>query len=134
MDIKSGVFKPCESTPEKIPHFALYVKDKFNLSDTAYREITQLSSSLPSLYKIKELSNQINSSFEILSAPSGISGVQQSFQQRLSYRLQNVELYPGEVIKVKLTGDGTYIAKHIHVFNFAFTLLNESKTCQSVFW
>ena len=39
----------------------------------------------------------------------------------------------GETLQVKLTGDGTYIAKRIHVVNFPFTLLNEGSIAMSVF-
>ena len=34
-------------------------------------------------------------------------------------------------LKVKLTGDGTFIGKHIHVVNIAFTLLNEGNCAMS---
>ena len=110
--------------------FALYVKDKFNLSDCAYLEISQLSSSLPCL---KKLSNALNSEFDIVPSPCGFTGVQQSFKARLTCRLQQLKLTAGETVQVKLTGDGTYIARSIHVINFAFTLFNEGSLAQSVF-
>ena len=34
-------------------------------------------------------------------------------------------------IKVKLTGDGTNIGKHLHVVNFAFTILDEGDAAYS---
>ena len=49
------------------------------------------------------------------------------------YRLQQLKLNSGETIQVKLTGDGTNIAKHVHVVNFAFTLLNEGSLASSPF-
>ena len=134
LDLCTGTFtkqkkQPC--TKEDIAHFALYVKDQFTLSDVAYREITQLTPSLPSLLKVKALAQDLNSSFEIVPSPNGFIGVQQSFKTRLLYRVQQLELNPGDVIKVKLTGDGTNIAKHLHVVNFAFTLLNEGPLASS---
>lgn len=137
VDLTKGTFNPCNNVTvtsiEKLPHFALYVKDKFNLSDSAYLEISQLSSSLPRLFKIKQLTNELNSEFDIVPSPSGFPGVQQSFKSRLLYRLQQLKLNIGDIVQVKLTGDGTYIAKSIHVLNVAFTLLNEGPAALSVF-
>ena len=69
-------------------------------------------------------------------SPSGFIGVQQSFESRLLYRLQQLKInkWRNSTVQVKLlTGDGTYIAKCIHVLNFAFTLLNEGSAALSVF-
>ena len=137
LDLTKGTLTPCrnlgEPSSENLTNFALYVKDKFNLSDSAYLEISQLSSSLPRLFKIKKLSNALNSEFDIVPSPCGFTGVQQSFKARLTCRLQQLKLTAGETVQVKLTGDGTYIARSIHVLNFAFTLLNEGSLAQSVF-
>ena len=35
------------------------------------------------------------------------------------------------LVRVKLTGDGTNIGKHLHVVNFAFTLLDEGDLAYS---
>ena len=37
----------------------------------------------------------------------------------------------GRMVRVKLTGDGTNIGKHLHVVNFAFTLLDEGDLAYS---
>ena len=51
----------------------------------------------------------------------------------LLVRLEALNLGDGEKIKIKLTGDGTNIAKSIHVVNFAFTLFNEGSAANSPF-
>lgn len=134
IDLNKGVFtsyKEDTSLGNNLTHFALYVKDQFSLSDQAYREISQLTPSLPRLYKLKELSKGLNSEFDIVPSPDGFIGVQQSFKSRLLHRLKYLKLSPEEVIEVKLTGDGTNIAKHLHVVNFAFTILNEGSLASS---
>jgi hypothetical protein len=134
IDLTKGVFTSCKedtSLANDLTPFALYVKDQFSLSDQAYREISQFSPSLPRLYKLKELSKGLNSEFDVVPSPDGFIGVQQSFKSRLLHRLKYLQLGPEEVIEVKLTGDGTYIAKHVHVVNFAFTLLNEGSLASS---
>ena len=96
---------------------------KTNFPLSAYREISQLTPALPRLLHLKQLSKELNSKFEITSCPSDIPGVQQSLKVCLLRRLRQLKLCPGETIQIKLTGDGTHIAKHLHVVNFAFTLL-----------
>ena len=106
---------------------------KTNFPLSAYREISQLTPALPRLLHLKQLSKELNSKFEITSCPSDIPGVQQSLKVCLLRRLRQLKLCPGETIQIKLTGDGTHIAKHLHVVNFAFTLLNEGSLALSVF-
>ena len=79
IDIQSGRIVPYTkevSDSEKQAYFALYVKDQFSLSDCAYRELSQLTPSLPRLYKLKQLTKEINTEFDILPSPSGYTGVQ----------------------------------------------------------
>ena len=69
----------------------------------------------------------MNNKWNIHLTPSG-NGVQQSISDRLLVRLKALIIKSIPVpttLKVKLTGDGTFIGKHIHVVNIAFTLLNE---------
>ncbi len=69
----------------------------------------------------------LNLSFDIVPAPSGLTGVQQSLKSRLTSRLNNLKtLSPGDMIQIKLSGDG-----NINVVNFTFTLLNEGTLTQS---
>lgn len=133
IDLQKGAMVPCkkEGNGEDQAHSALYVKDQFTLSDFAYRELSQLTPTLPRLHKLKELTKELNSGFDIVPSPDGFIGVQQSFKARLMYRLQYLTLSHGEAVQVKLTGDGTNIAKHVHVVNFAFTLLNEGSAALS---
>ena len=82
----------CSLSANDLTHFALYVKDKFSLSDAAYREISQLTLDLPCLYKLKELSKDMNTQFEIMPSPSGTVDVQQSLKARLFVRLNALTL------------------------------------------
>ena len=72
----------------------------------------------------------MNSGFEIRSAPDGINGVQQSLREQLKIRISELikhlpkDKIPG-TIQVKLTGDGTQIARGLSVVNIKFTVLEE---------
>lgn len=81
--------------------------------------------------QVKKLANSINSELEIFPSPNGIVGAQQSLRARIIVRLislientkENTDL--SSTIRIKLTGDGTRIAKGFNVVNFAFTILEE---------
>lgn len=89
-----------------------------------------LTKDIPHLYKIKDVTRDLNSKFDVMPAPDGVTGVQQSLQSRLLVRLRNL-MDPNETIQIKLSGDGTGIAKHINVINFTFTLINEGKVAST---
>lgn len=120
VQLSSGKFVHKATKPsfsdDDMARFALYVKDQFSLSDSAWREISQLSPMLPSLCNLKELTGELNSQFTIEPSPNGNTGVQQSFKSSLLYRVQQLKLEPDETIKVKLTGDGTYYIAKLIVF------------------
>ena len=79
------------------------------------------------------LTRTLNSEFEIRSAPNGIVGVQQSVRARIMVRLtQLIEKAPNpsdvpSTIRIKLTGDGTQIARGLSVVNIGFTVLEEGQ-------
>ena len=114
--------------------FALYVKDKFSLSDEAYHEMSMLSKSLPRSKRLKDLVRQLNTKYNIITAPNG-GGVQQSLTSWVLLRLQQMFVDPaveskfasGKHIRIKLSGDGTVISRSLHVVTFTFTMLDESK-------
>ena len=105
----------------------LYVKEKFGVSNQAYHEMSIACKSLPRSWKLKDRVKEMNNKWNIRLTPSG-NGVQQSISDRLLVELKALIVKSIPVpttLKVKLTGDGTFIGKHIHVVNIAFTLLNE---------
>ena len=82
----------------------------------------------------------LNSKFNIRSCPNGIIGVQQSLKSRIVQRLtvfiqraskDGVTL--PDTIKIKLTGDGTRIARGLNIVNIAFTIVEEKNKACSVF-
>ena len=134
IDLDKGTFtKPQHersTSKEELNHFALYVKDKFTLSDAAYRELSQLTSSIPRLHTLKVLSKSLNSEFNIFEAPGGV-GVQQRLKPRLLVQLKALSLKPGDIVQIKLTGDGTNIGRSVHVVNIAYTILNDLTSVSS---
>ena len=118
---------------------ALFVKDKYSISDQAFHELSMITPGLPSSSTIKKLATSMNSKFNISPCPNGIIGVQQSLRLRIAYHIksllektkENADQFPS-TIRVKLTGNGTRIARGLNIVNFAFTILEEGAKAQSV--
>ena len=112
---------------EAIINKYLYAKDKFNVSNEAYHEIAMLNQDLPRSHVIKSKAKELNSLFDIKAIERGVEGYQQSIRGVLTLILEHyLKLMTNEsfptTIRVKLSGDGTWIGSKLHVINFTFTL------------
>ena len=109
----------------------LYLKDKFNISNEAWHEISMKANGVPNTYSIKKRINEINSKWALRPTPGDAEGVQLGFAESLREHIvrlqQNGEIKDGETIKIKLSGDGTNIGKRLTLVNFTFTILNEKE-------
>ena len=75
----------------------------------------------------------LNKEFNIKAAPNGITGVQQSLIARVEARLRKIiPKMPDIKIHVKLTRDGTQIARGLTVVNITFTILEGGDQAYSV--
>ena len=128
-----------ELTPENkdaIVKQTLYVKERFNVSDKAYHELSMIHPSLPCWSTINKVAKNINSCCDIYPTPGPILGVQQSLKKRLTTRLQIlVNKHPSikdeAYIRVKLTGDGTRVSRSMHIIVIAFSILNGNENPNS---
>ena len=119
-------------------NMTLLIKDSYNISGGAYHELAAICKSLPRHYKIKQRIRKLNELWNIRPIPHGI-GVQQSLEQRLHIRLEHLlkvsphdaEFVKKQLVRVKLSGDGTNIGKRLHVVTFTFTLLEEGNKAHS---
>lgn len=143
IDIASRAYSqkdiPTSSTKDNT-RSVLYIKDRFSVSNEAFHELSMVSN-LPNSSKIKTLTRTLNSEFEIRSAPNGVVGVQQSVRGRIVVRLtQLIEKAPNpsdipSTIRIKLTGDGTQIARGLSVVNIGFTVLEgQNRACMFSIW
>jgi len=115
-----------ETTSEDGISTHLYAKDKFNISHSAYHELSMINKKLPRSHLIKAKLNQLNSSFHIKPIGRGVQGFQQSIKTILpniiaSYIRKN-SFQVMELVKVKLSGDGTWVGNKLHLISITFTL------------
>ena len=135
------VFGQSEITDNELDtiNMLLFVKDKYDVSGRAYHEFATVCKQLPRHYKLKRRISELNTLWSIRPTPNGTCGVQQSLKDRLLLRIKQLhKVAPKDAqfrtqkkIRVKLSGDGTNIGKHLHVINFTFTLLDEGSKAYS---
>ena len=100
----------------------MYLKDKFNTSNEAWREFSVKD--MPKLSQITKRINELNTSWNLICTPGEAEGVQVKFEDSLRKQLTRLDLKEN-TIKVKLSGDGTQIGKRLKIVNFTYTILNE---------
>lgn len=113
----------------------LYIKDKFGISDEAYRALCS-ATDLPSINQLKKKQEQIKqNSGDIVPTPTDSVGFQRDFVPQLKQRIAKLQsaglVKIGDEIRVKFSGDGTWIGKTLHVVNFTFTIINDPEAMSS---
>ena len=128
-----------ESDKENTVKSILLVKDKYSISNAAYHELAMSEHSLPRSCQINKQVKEINQRWEVTNTPDGTIGVQISLKKKLTERLEHlvrvsahdVEFLAKGVVRVKVTGDGTWVGKRLHIVTFGFTLLEEGAAAKS---
>ena len=113
----------------------LYIKDKFNISNEAWRELSMKSDETPCLNKMIKQMNNINEKWDLKPTSGGIEGIQISFQESITEEVKRLHsagvLKPSKTVQVKISGDGTKIGKRINVVNITYTIINEKNVAMS---
>lgn len=92
------------------------------------------SKSIPNTYQTSQRVNELNKQWNIKKTPGDAEGVQISFKESLEEqvaRLQRKGDLEEDVIRVKISGDGTCIGKRLKLVNITFTILNEKGAAMS---
>ena len=96
-----------------------------------------VSPQLPRSWKLKQQSKSLNKQWDVNPTPGSTTGVQQSLRSRLVERVHHLLCSSGDkpfeqhkLLRVKLTGDGTYLGS-LHVVTFGFSLIDEGCVANS---
>ena len=117
----------------------LYTKERFNISNDAYHELSMTCKDLPRSWKVQERIKSLNRKWKLSETPGNTIGVQQNIRERLTKRVEHLlknssptdSIVQNKKIQVKLSGDGTNIGKRLHVVNVTFTILDEGSKAMS---
>ena len=120
---------------EKV-NMLLYAKERFNVSNSAFHEMSMLLKDMPRSWRFTQRIKELNKLWNIFPTPVGTVGVQQKLEDRLKVRLsklsvENQSLKEAGKVRIKISGDGTSLGKRLHVVNVTFTLLDEGQLAQS---
>lgn len=89
--------------------------------------MASVSQGLPTLYKLKQNISQIPVD-TITSTPSASVGFQRNIKTLIQTKVEQLHregILQNQEVHIKLSGDGTWIGKNIHVVNFSFTVIEE---------
>jgi len=136
--LTSSMDKPTQDDMD-IVNMMLYAKDRFSVSGSAYHEMAQACREMPRHYKLKERIRELNKLWNICPTPNCVVGVQQALEDRLRVRIctllqtaqPDAPFRIQQKVRVKLSGDGTWVGKRLHLVNFTFTLLEEGSAAHS---
>ena len=105
----------------------LFVKERFNISNQAYHEMSMITD-LPSSYSLSKTAKELDARCILQCTPGKTEGVQQSITERLRVRIRHMLLsnpsYQYRHIRVKITGDGTCVSRSVHLVVIAFSLID----------
>lgn len=129
-DGRTLVQKQHSPEPQNLVSKTLYIKERYNLSNTAYHELAMVNSSLPRSYALTKAARELDALSIIRPTPGKVHGVQQSLTERLLKHARHLKeanpLFPqGSHIRVKITGDGTVISRSMHAVVIAFTIVED---------
>ena len=128
---KTTIQKPQAECEEEVKvEQTLYIKEKFNISNKAYHELSMVNKTMPRSCTVTKCARELDSHSQIKLTPGNTQGVQQSLKVRLTKRLEILlERKPAirdcTNVRVKITGDGTRISRNLHTVVIAFSLLEE---------
>ena len=136
LNLDSGSFTSQQVTsPTTKVNSTILIKDKFVISNAAYHELSMIHTQLPKSSEIQKHIKDMNSQLTITSRPNNTMGVQLSLKTCITTCLLHfVPTTTGthRKVRIKLTGDGTQIARGLNVVVFAFPVLERDLNPTSV--
>ena len=110
-----------------------YIKNKFHISDEAWKELSATSENFTSIYSIKNRMDTINRRWSLFPTPGEADGVQIRLKDSLSEQIPKIKnkLNGCKTIKIKVSGDETNIGKPLHILNVTYTIINEDSAAMS---
>ena len=126
-----------ELTDDQLDNVSLliYVKDKCQISDKAWQELSFQFKDLPSTYSIKKRIERLNTQWNVFPTPDTADGVQMKLKDSLIEQTQRLikdkKLENCNTLNVKVSGDGTRIGKSLQLLKVTYTIINEGNVVMS---
>ena len=96
-------------------NMTLYIKDWYNVFDSAYHELAKVCAQVPRQYQLRQRISELNTLWNIQPTPNNTKGVQQKLKDCLPLRIRHLLATSNDptasfvcdrIVRVKLSGDG----------------------------
>ena len=102
----------------------LYICDKFGISDDGYHALSMaIGGDIDKSYIIKQCKKSLDSFCAVTPTPGPVIGAQHDFMSELDRLIADTECSDNDLLKIRLSGDGTKLSKTINFLNFSMGLL-----------
>lgn len=131
-------FNLCPDPLDKTLKFAeklkmsLWAKEKYNVSDAAYKELSSIIPGMPRLYQLQQHVLLVNRSWNLLPI-SANRGWQIHLQDVVIERATHlIKTLPNlDHLDIKISGDGTQVGRSLSLVQMSVTILQEGQICKT---
>ena len=109
----------------------LFILEKFNVSESAYRELTVFCDGLSRKYLVSQCREDINSLYHIERIPGNIPGAYVSLESEIIWYIK-YHVYPEtDKIKIKISWDGSKVSRISNFVVLSFSVITDDLTLSS---
>ncbi len=102
----------------------LYICDKFGISDDGYHALSMaVGGDIDKSYIIRQCKKNLDSFCAVTPTPGPAVGAQHEFLSELDRLIADTECADNDLLKIRLSGDGTKLSKTVNFLNFSMGLL-----------
>ena len=106
----------------------LFILEKFNVSESAYRELTMFSDDLPRKYLIAQCRDDINNIFHFERTSGNIPGAFMSLESEIARYIKCNFDDEVDKIRVKVSGDGSKVSRISNFIVLSFSVITDNLT------
>ena len=119
-----------EEERQKIKNM-LFILEKFNVSESAYRELTVFCDGLPGKYLVYQCQEDINSLYHFERIPENIPGAYVSLESEIIRYIKYHVNPETDMIKIKISGDRSKVSRISNFVVLYFSVISDDLTLSS---
>ncbi|CAG2186020.1 unnamed protein product [Mytilus edulis] len=109
----------------------LFILEKFNVSESAYRELTLYCDGLPRKYLISQCRDDINHLYHYERTPGNIPGAYISLENEIIKYVKYQDTEETDKLQIKISGDGSRVSRISNFVVFSFSVITDGLTLSS---
>ena len=109
----------------------LFILEKCNVSESAYRELPLFCDGLPRQYLVSQCREEINSLYHFERIPGNIPGAYASLESEIIRYIKYHVNPETDKIRIKISGDGSKVSRISNFVVLSFSVINDDLTLSS---